>query len=386
MMTPKEEVAPPLGYIPALDGLRTIAVLTVVVAHSGIGFVNTAVGVDIFFVLSGFLISYLLVEEWGITGHINIGGFYIRRLLRLWPALWFMVMTTGPAMYFSGIHGKLEHAVCLGAISSLSYVSNWLRAFGDNLDIYGHTWSLSVEEQFYILWAALLPLGLRRAGFVRTRRLTLSAIAAIIGWRMFLFSSGAGFDRIYNGFDTHSDGCLAGCALAMFVIDRKHRPSIQNYLARYHFLGVASFVALIVLSFSSTLTDGNLYAVCILPVVSILTTIVIADLVISRDGSISKLLGLRLFVHLGVISYGIYLWHYPLIIASGYAPNYIPDSNFVKLLIGILGGIGMAEISYRLIETPFLRLKRSLGHGTKIPVGSYLNLARPATARDVPPA
>jgi peptidoglycan/LPS O-acetylase OafA/YrhL len=353
-----------LGYVPALDGLRAVAVLSVVVAHSGTGLVGTAIGVDIFFVLSGFLITHLLVEEWRATGRIGIRNFYVRRILRLWPALWVMVLGTSAALLLLGIQGAKARTMGFGAVSALLYVSNWVRAFGGNADIYSHTWSLGVEDQFYIVWAVLLPLGLRTIGFVGMRRLILSGIGIVIAWRLCLLLSGASMARLYNGFDTHSDGCLAGCALAFFLLDGDWHASLRNMLQRFGMLGGIALAGLMIIAVISPAADEAGFFALVSPLVALLSVVVIADIV-TRRGRLGRLLGLRPLVHLGVISYGVYLWHYPLIVALHYAPNRIPQSPVATILIGLVGSIAMAELSYRLVERPCLRLKVRFGHAAR---------------------
>lgn len=149
---------PTLGYQPQLDGLRAVAVLAVVAAHTGVPALERgSIGVDIFFVLSGFLITTVLVEEYDREQCISMRNFYVRRFIRLFPPLAAVLLFT--TITFSIFPGYLAHDTLVGVPASLFYVSGWLRAFNVNqLGWLGHTWSLSVEEHFYIIWPVLLVL------------------------------------------------------------------------------------------------------------------------------------------------------------------------------------------------------------------------------------
>jgi len=164
-----------LGHVPALDGLRAVAVISVMGYHLGVpGMDGGLVGVDMFFVLSGFLITNLLVKEYQKTDGINLRNFYIRRLLRLYPALLLMLITwdvISTLFIGNGLH------VIGASLITLVYMTNWARAFGlYDMVILAHTWSLSIEEQFYIFWPLLLVLMLR----LRPRLNTLALLIIVL--------------------------------------------------------------------------------------------------------------------------------------------------------------------------------------------------------------
>jgi peptidoglycan/LPS O-acetylase OafA/YrhL len=205
---------PPLKYEPALDGLRAFAVTGVVLAHAlpGSRYIpGGGIGVDVFFVLSGFLITRILAREISVTGSIDFKLFYMRRLLRLTPPLAFLLLTE-LAFEFLTSSDFATHEKA--ALMSASYLMNWNRAFNwwpqGNL---GHTWSLAIEEQFYLIWPALLIFIYPR----RPIRWLSVIIVMVLAWRTYLIHQGASIDRIYNGFDTHSDSLFIGCAVGLFL-------------------------------------------------------------------------------------------------------------------------------------------------------------------------
>jgi peptidoglycan/LPS O-acetylase OafA/YrhL len=198
---------PRLGHRPALDGLRGLAVLAVLANHLALPFSDRgALGVDVFFVLSGFLISSLLCEEWIRNGKIQLRNFYMRRILRLYPALLMMVFLVSwitPAKAY--------------VVAALTYTTNWMIALHWqplNLEL-GHTWTLAIEEQYYLMWPPILILLLRnlsprKAILVPAAFGLLSAALRILVWQ-----ASGDFWRINAGIDTHADGLLLGSALGM---------------------------------------------------------------------------------------------------------------------------------------------------------------------------
>ena len=194
----------PLRYNPALDGIRGFAVIAVVLCHADEALVpGGGTGVDLFFVLSGYLISSLLRDEFAASGKIDFLRFYIRRAARLMPPLWCMLLAFLPFILFG--HHRAD--LIKPWLATAAYTMNWNRAFAWWPHYaFGHTWSLAAEEQFYILWPGLFLL-------VRARKplLWLSATIAIITfWRFHLVATGAPLIRTYNGFDTHADPISAG--------------------------------------------------------------------------------------------------------------------------------------------------------------------------------
>jgi peptidoglycan/LPS O-acetylase OafA/YrhL len=202
------------GYIPELDGMRGLAILAVMMFHTKRFLLGGFIGVDIFFVLSGFLITTILVKEYDTTGHINFKHFYLRRILRLAPAL-ILMLAVFSAFSILFLHAAELKRNLMQVLIVVCYATNWARA----LDFYpmghiSHTWSLSMEDQFYILWPIMLLCLLR---FVKSRRSVVSIICflALLSWalRVFLARNGASTPRLQVGLDTRADALLVGCAL-----------------------------------------------------------------------------------------------------------------------------------------------------------------------------
>src|ERR1044072_1415372 len=218
-----------LGYRPWLDGLRGIAITAVFIHHlqhfiyqgdrlfGWLFLPFGSLGVDIFFVLSGFLITTLLLEEHASTNTINLKKFYIRRALRLLPALFVLLAFTA---LFALLFLPFSEATTTARLSIIAifYGTNWALAFGERSDLLGHLWSLAVEEQFYVIWPLALMLVLR-FGLARRRLVLLivSLIVLVCLYRCLLVSPEVDPLRIYFGSDTRADSLLAGCPVARLV-------------------------------------------------------------------------------------------------------------------------------------------------------------------------
>jgi peptidoglycan/LPS O-acetylase OafA/YrhL len=356
-----------LAYIPGLDGLRAIAVGIVILGHGDSQLVaDPGVGVDIFFVLSGFLITRILLQEWRLTGTISLSNFYIRRALRLMPALWLMVLLTGLAMWLAGAPPALLRQMLHDGLAALLYLSNWMRAFGPDLETFFiHTWSLSLEEQFYFLWSSLLLWSLTRRGERGAAWVAWTAFVFITLYRPILLLSGATHPRIYNGFDTHADGCFFGCAIALIEM----APAWRLRLVRaFHLAPWAGVVALLLLIGVAVRLhyETAAYVTVWLPLTYVLAAIVILQTVVA-EGFLARVLAVPPLVQLGTISYGIYLWHYPFIAGLHYFPRLAPQSSVGIILFDTLGSIGLAWLSFVLVERRFLRLKSSIGKRRSAP-------------------
>jgi peptidoglycan/LPS O-acetylase OafA/YrhL len=316
-----------LGYVPAFDGLRGVAIALVVANHVGwLG--GGFLGVDIFFVLSGFLITTLLLEEWARDRAVSLRAFYVRRARRLLPALLALLAILGAVAAAYASSGASVAPILTSIAACLFYAANIWRAAGHELIApLTPMWSLAEEEQFYLLWPPLLVLLLRR-GF-NLRRLAggvaLAAVAAML-WRAHL-GPGA---RSYFAPDTRSDPLLIGCLLA---IVRHHIPRIPIPVAAVAGAALAADLAV------SSISGGfvNLFG---FPLAEISTAVLIAA---ALDGSpVARVLRFQPLVRLGVISYSLYVWQ-----------------GFVFALVGGLPGVAVAVlvavVSYRYIERPFRR-------------------------------
>ena len=330
--------------IPQLDGLRAIAVLLVFLVHTFPNRVPGAhIGVDIFFVLSGYLITTILVREGRQTGDISLKSFYWRRGLRLMPALALLLLVYMAIVPF--IWGS-EHFLAAG--SSL-YVMNWVRAFDLGPEGFlGHTWSLGIEEQFYLIWPLILMATLR-FDRIFLKILLVGLIVLIVAWRFFLWKNGATTYRIYNGFDTRADALLIGCLLA--VIGK----AFSSRLARLWPVATALIVAEVFsLSPASEALPAGLFTLTALASASF-----ISALSSEEENLLQRALRCRPLVALGEISYGFYLWHFVFIQAL-YNMDFINHLHFIRPTVAAIAfplTLIVAWLSFRYVERPMLNLQ-----------------------------
>lgn len=329
------------GRIGGLDGLRTFAIAGVFAAHMNASWLpQGGLGVNVFFVISGFLITALLLAEDEETGRINLRRFYARRLLRLWPALTLLVVVCSLLALF--MHGSLHKETLDAAPFALFYVSNWYRAAGHNAGMFSHTWSLSVEEQFYLCWPVLLALAFHFRGRRGVLVAALGLAVASAGLQALLFSQHASPDRLYNGTDTVAFNLLIGGALAVAMVQ------VPEAVRR---IAVFAPVALIgVIAIAAWDANGSEMNYGGLVLLAILCAVMIAAVVLRHDGLFARCFATWPMARLGRISYGIYLWHFPLILL---VRTHV--SSFVTVLITVPLSIIAAEISFRVLERPILR-------------------------------
>jgi len=343
-----------LGRRPALDGLRGIAVLLVLLFHFRVPAAKGGfVGVDVFFVLSGFLITTLLCEEWDRDGRVHFWGFYRRRALRLLPALIALLIVLLTAALVFRRPDRTE--VLKHCAAALFYAFNWLAAyhvFPQGSDL-AHTWSLSIEEQFYLVWPLVVVAALRRAPS-KVAALALAVAGAVssaaargIHWALY-----HDWERVYFGFDTHADGLLAGCALGLASnMNRLPRgPVARAWLGGLAWVGCAYVLYLTAFPLPSAahLTLG-------LPLLNGSVCIILAALLTDAPGGLKPLLEWRPLAWLGRISYGTYLWHWPLWgLMIHYGWNVGPQGVPLALALSV----GVAAVSYYGLERFFLGLKQ----------------------------
>jgi peptidoglycan/LPS O-acetylase OafA/YrhL len=343
----------PLGYKPALDGLRAFAIMPVLLLHGRIlGFQWGYVGVDLFFVISGYLITTVLLREYLKTGRISFTGFYRRRALRLFPAL--AVLCLAFLLYAAIVLRNLPEGL-EDVLVVVFYIGNWTRAFSLALPRYlGHTWSLAVEEQFYMLWPALLLAILALSSNATSAlRFILALIVVVTCWRAMLVFTGAGPDRLYNGTDTRADALLIGAALSLAFATS---PSMKRLalLSRYLWLPAAVVIVALPTLFSP---DGQYMLLGGFSVIALAAaTILTATL---DGGLLSRILSNSAFVWIGQRSYGLYLWHYPIMLAGRLDPH-LPQGRKLTL-IEIACAFVFASLSYKFIERPFLERRYENG-------------------------
>jgi peptidoglycan/LPS O-acetylase OafA/YrhL len=321
----------------ALDGLRGIAILLVMGEHFRLpGFEQSGqVGVTLFFSLSGFLITSLLLADWAQAGRISFGTFYLRRAMRLLPALLLMLAIIGPLMAATG-HDWLQ-----ATLSALLYYANWAQVISGQLPVIGHTWTLSIEEQFYIVWPALLLLMLVTLKGSRWPIVVLCGAALLVmAWRAVLWQpTGDGYFRVFYGSDTRADALLLGCALA-FAFSRGVVPPPKWLVGA----AVASGVLFV------TTTSFGFMAVIGLGVVAVASTVLVA----ASAGRVGGLLEWAPLVWTGTNSYSLYLWHVPILslLRDGPLGDSVPTT-----MIALLLSVAAAAASRYLVELPILRLR-----------------------------
>jgi peptidoglycan/LPS O-acetylase OafA/YrhL len=337
-----------LKYQPALDGVRAFAVLAVVAWHArGQWFPGGYIGVDIFFVLSGFLITTILLAERERTGRISVGSFYLRRALRLFPALFLMCAVVAVALLL--LPGIAERsATLLGVLTAVTYTSSLVAAAGssETLGWMIPTWSLSVEEYFYLLWPfALLAATSKRARHLRSVILAVAALAVayrflappLFGWNL---------QRVVYAADTRAEQLLIGCLLAVLL--RASRRSVPTWVAMTVGGILTAFVVM-----PKTLTE-DWYPAVGSTIVAVLAAVLIAGLAQEPTRLPGRLLSLKPLVWVGQRSYGIYLWNLPIV--GFVAATTLSDD--VQLATKLALTFLIPAISYRWVEIPFRRLKR----------------------------
>lgn len=336
-----------LNHRPALDGLRGISIILVLILHVNLlypfpvtllkgGFL----GVDMFFVISGFLITSLLVEESERTGGISLRQFYLRRALRLAPALVAVLVFT---LLLASIVGFAPLGLSpLRLASTVAYFTNWIRAFETLNQAWFliHFWSLSIEEQFYLIWPVALILLLK----CKRRTAILIVVGGIaVSWLLkgVLYASGASTMRIYHGSDTRADALLIGCLLSLAL----HWGYIPWMLRRPVFSRASWILFTISVVFVSRddaiLYFGGYTLLSLAAAIIILRSLFTPALVLTHP----------LLLWIGKRSYGLYIWHWPVYQIA----KYFPAAYVVP--IGVVGTFVAAAFSYRYIERPFLELK-----------------------------
>jgi peptidoglycan/LPS O-acetylase OafA/YrhL len=354
-------VAPDLR-IRRLDGIRGVAVLLVVTYHASYltagwgprllpgGFV----GVDLFFVLSGFLITTILLRERGRTGRVDLGAFARRRMLRLYPAL--AVLVGVVAAFLVALDrvgpgpGDLSGRELLWAVvGTLAYVSNYQQAAGWAYPIeLSHTWSLAIEAQFYLVWPPILVALTRRRVALRLQVALLAvAMAAVAVHRASLWTDQAGYLPLYVRTDTRLDVLLAGCVLAL-VVHGGYDALIRGRLAALRLAGVLGVVVLGAASALTETGDERLYRGFGFSLIALAATAVTAAVLLDERGPLARAARWRPLLALGDRSYSLYLWHVPVFLTVA---RHIGDQPVaLRVLTGLVVAAACTEVSYRLVE------------------------------------
>jgi peptidoglycan/LPS O-acetylase OafA/YrhL len=350
---------PRLGYRPGLDGIRALAVVAVFAYHANLRWARAGfLGVDVFFVLSGYLITALLLAERRRTGTINLRQFWGRRARRLLPAV--VVLLAAVAVAIPLLAPDQSYRLRGDLVASLGYVMNWRLIFAHQSyfqsagrpPILQHLWSLAVEEQFYLLWPPILALTLRRRPYRRLVKPLLIAAAASAGLMLLLFTPYTDPSRVYFGTDTRAAALLVGAALAAAttrwqLVDRVQRGG-RVALDAVGFVCLAGLALAVshVNEFDPLLYRGGFLVVAVLA----------AGLVAAaaRPGPplvVSRLLGSSPLVWLGKRSYAVYLWFWPVLMLTRPHAD-VPLMGLPLLALRIAITLALAAASYRFVERP----------------------------------
>jgi peptidoglycan/LPS O-acetylase OafA/YrhL len=361
-----------LAYLPGLDGVRAFAVIAVMMYHGGLSITTGGfMGVDTFFVLSGFLITSLLVSEWRQTLTVKLSAFWARRARRLLPAL--LLMLVFVAILASVIVPKGTYpALRLDALATLLYVSNWhfilvnSNYFNETASASPliHTWSLAVEEQFYLIWP-LVVLGILR--LTKSLKVLFGVcIAAALGSAIemdVLFHRSASQNRLYLGTDTRSQCLFIGCALAVGLVLLTKRSHTEGRLQPGELwtpagnfgrtlCGLGGMVGLLLagaiwVATSTTSAfpyEGGFF------VIGLATAGVILSIIGAPRSPVPRLLSLPPIRYIGRISYGLYIWHWPLFIWVNEARTGLSGYSLFVVRVAVTFAVAIA--SYHLIEQP----------------------------------
>lgn len=349
-------------YIPALDGLRALAVAAVIAYHMGMSWApGGLLGVTVFFVLSGYLITSLLLIEWDSTGTVNLPQFWLRRVRRLFPAIVFVVVCTAVLciIFDHSLFTKLRDDMW----AALLWVSNWWYILRDvsYFDALGapspltHFWSLAIEEQFYLVWPVALLLA-HKLGVKRTHmRNATIALALLSALEMaLLFDPAADPSRVYYGTDTRAFSLLIGAWLAFVWPSNQLGAENEVHLSRevrlaLDAVGALALVGLVALMAFADGFSPFLYRGGIL-LASVLTAVVIA-VIVHPASLLGRVAAFKPFVWVGLRSYGIYLWHYPLLLLMS-PQGAIGETPWWLYLVEIAAILACSAFSYTFVEDP----------------------------------
>lgn len=368
----------PRHYWPGLDGLRALAVTAVVAYHLDPSLLPGGFyGVDVFFVISGYLITSLLAEEWTRRASIDLKQFWLRRARRLLPAVvaLLVILTLVSAVVAPDALAPLRGSIP----AALFYVTNWWFIFHHvsyfqsvgRPPLLLHFWSLAIEEQYYLLWPPLLAFVLvrwRRPG--RVAALAMAGACASCVLMALLYHPGVGTNRLYFGTDTHSQGLLVGSALGLLIPPGRMSGAISSPARRWlDRIGLGAMAALVILMVVLSQAMAVTWRIGF-ALVAVLSGLIVL-VVIHPASRLAKALGCRPLRWLGTRSYSLYLWHWPIIdLTRPHVDVSLSGAPLLVLRIGLM--VVATEGSYRLIEQPWRsgRAQRALA--------SFFARARPA--------
>ena len=375
--------------LPGLDGLRALAVLAVIAFHEQLSaFPGGFLGVDVFFVLSGYLITDLLVAQWNRHGRLGLRGFWARRARRLLPALAVLLVavTAATAVIEPAQLAGLRDAL----LAAVTYSSNWWQAlahhsyfaqFGPPPPLQ-HLWSLAIEEQFYLLWPLVLMVILKtcQSGRIRAALAWLGAALSALAM-VLVYVPGADPSRVYYGTDTHASALFIGSALALTWPLRRMQALGRDSARVPDAIGLAGIAVLAWAMGHFAGTDRMLYPAGLLIAALAAGGVVLAA---ASPGLVSWAFGRSVLRWIGIRSYGIYLWHWPVIaLADAAFPQQLP-AHWIWLPEAALS-VGLAAASWRWVEEPIIRqgFRATVRTRYRVIIGSPAGAHR-APARVVP--
>ncbi len=366
-------------YLPGIDALRALAVLAVFFYHADVSWMPGGfLGVNVFFGISGYLITSLLLREFRRGGHVRLGRFWLRRAQRLLPAVGVMIAVVMIAAAI--IEPDRIDSLRGDAIASLGYFANWHFIFGhvsyfeqfQRPSLFTHLWSLSVEEQFYLFWPLVFAAGMKLFGRTRLLAGVLAGALASVALAWILFDPGGDASRVYYGTDTHAVGLLVGVALALVwspveLRRRRTGPLVGPVLDAIGVFALAYLVLsfLHVHDYDLALWHGGYLWLA-------LVTAMLLAVLAHPAARLGAVIGQPPVLWLGLRSYSFYLWHWPVLALSRPGVDVsLPKGVLIPLQLALV--CGLAELSYRYVELPF-RGKAKL---PSLPDG-WLRVARPA--------
>ena len=355
-------------YLPSIDSLRALAVLAVIIYHVDVNYLPGGfLGVDLFFVLSGYLISSLIIKEFRKTGTVNLYNFYIRRARRLLPAVYFMITVGLVVMVlFNEVLLRKSH---LDAIFGYIYSSNWWYIFHklDYFDSFGaqspfkHLWSLAIEEQFYMIFPLLfLLVNRKKKSKDGTYKLNKNFLYVVLGLilvsliaHILLFDIN-NISRIYFGTDTRAFSLLVGVVGAiLYPMERLHAKVTPQQNMLYSVVSLVSIATLITVmvytsEYNTWLYRGGFLLVAILGLIVIISSG-------KQHTLMSRLLSFKPVVFIGKISYSLYLWHFPVLVLTTPVSE-IGNPNIIFVILRVILTFILATASYVFVETPIRKL------------------------------